>query len=404
MKEIELKVPNLGEAEDTEIIEISVKKGDKLNKNDPIIVLESEKAAMEVPSDFDGIVKDIMVKEGDSVKEGVVFAVIEVEEMKEIQPKEDKAIPSSQKHGSAEDEQPLNKTDIIDFSGINAGPAVRKIARELEIDLNHISGTGRNSMITKDDLKRYIHSKVDRTSQKLPSISDFEAFGTYEIKKQSKIQQLGAANLLNSWQQVPHVTHFEEIDVTSIEKYRKTLNQTTATKVTPLAYLIRYLSETLMENEIFNSSLLKNGELIIKKYVNIGIAIDTPEGLVVPNIKDANSLNEIEIAEALINLSTKAKNKKLLTNDFNGTTFTISSLGSIGGTGFTPIINPPEVGIIGVSRAKYSPSLVDGKLIEKMILPVSLSYDHRVINGADAGKFMLSFKEKIENSDNKITK
>ena len=397
MKEIELKVPNLGEAEDTEIIEISVKKGDKLYKNDPIIVLESEKAAMEVPSDYDGIIKDIKVKEGDNVKEGEVFAVIEIEEIVEEKPIEDTAISPSQEHSIAKDlKQPTSEPSTIDFSGINAGPAVRKIARELEIDLKKISGTGKNAMITKEDLKNYIHSSTSSVSS-YASLDSLKDFGDFEIEQQSKIRKLGAKNLTNSWTSIPHVTHFEEIDISIIEQQRTELNKTSKTKLTPLSYLVMKVINALQEFPQFNAALVGEGKIMIRKYFNIGIAVDTKDGLLVPVIKEANKLNIAEVANEIIVLAEKAKNKKLLEKNLSGGTFSISSLGPMGGVGFTPIINPPEVAILGVSRAKKVPMLEEGKLVEKTILPVALSYDHRVINGADAGRFMNFLKFDIEN-------
>ena len=396
MKEIELKVPNLGEAEDTEIIEISVKKGDKLNKNDPIIVLESEKAAMEVPSDYDGIIKDIKVKEGDSVKEGVVFAVIEVEETEETKPVEDEAISPSKEITGAEDmKRPATETASIDFSGINAGPAVRKIARELEIDLKKINGSGKNAMITKEDLKNYIHSSTNNI-QTYASLDSLKNFGEFEVEQQSKIRKLGAKNLTQSWTCIPHVTHFEEIDISIIEEQRAELNKTSNTKLTPLSYLVMKVINALQEFPQFNAALVGEGEIMLRKYFNIGIAVDTKDGLLVPVITNADKLNITEVAKEIIMLAEKAKNKKLLEKNLSGGTFSISSLGSMGGVGFTPIINPPEVAILGVSRAKKVPFLEGDKLVEKTILPVALSYDHRVINGADAGKFMNFLKSEIE--------
>ena len=395
MKEIELKVPNLGEAEDTEIIEISVSKGDKLNKNDPIIVLESEKAAMEVPSDFDGIVKDIMVKEGDSVKEGVVFAVIEVEETDELLPAKEIVETSSQESKVVEDAISTTSMAYIDFSGINAGPAVRKIARELEIDLKKINGSGKNAMITKEDLKNYIHSSTISTSS-YASLKSLENHGDFEIEQQSKIRKLGAKNLSQSWASIPHVTHFEEIDISLIENQRAELNETSETKLTPLSYLVVKVISALKEFPQFNSALVGEGKIMLRKYYNIGIAVDTKDGLLVPVIKEADSLNITEVAKEIITLAEKAKNKKLLEKNLSGGTFSISSLGPMGGVGFTPIINPPEVAILGVSRAKKAPVLEGKKLAEKTILPVALSYDHRVINGADAGKFMNFLKSEIE--------
>ena len=396
MKQIELKVPNLGEAEDTEIIEISVKKGDKLNKNDPIIVLESEKAAMEVPSDYDGTIKDIMVKEGDSVKEGVIFAVIEVEETEETMPEEDAARSPSKEIAATEDvKQVATETASIDFSGINAGPAVRKIARELEIDLKKINGSGKNAMITKEDLKNYIHSSTNNTPSYI-SLDSLKDFGDFEVEQQSKIRKLGAKNLSQSWTSIPHVTHFEEIDISIIEEQRSELNKTSETKLTPLSYLVMKVISALQEFPQFNAALVGEGEIMLRKYFNIGIAVDTKDGLLVPVIKEANKLNITEVANEIIMLAEKAKNKKLLEKNLSGGTFSISSLGPMGGVGFTPIINPPEVAILGVSRSKKVPALEGDKLVEKTILPVALSYDHRVINGADAGKFMNFLKSEIE--------
>ena len=395
MKEIELKVPNLGEAEDTEIIEISVKKGDQIGKNDPIIVLESEKAAMEVPSDYDGIIKDIKVKEGDSVKEGVVFAVMEVEETEETKTKEETSAPISSEPSITENTQPVTEVASIDFSGINAGPAVRKIARELEIDLKKINGSGKNAMITKEDLKNYIHSSTSNTSSYV-SVDSLKDFGDFEIKEQSKIRKLGAINLTQSWTSIPHVTHFEEFDISIIEEQRAELNKTSEKKLTPLSYLVMKVINALKEFPQFNASLVGEGEIMIRKYFNVGIAVDTKDGLLVPVIKEADKLNITEIANEIIMLAEKAKNKKLLERNLSGGTFSISSLGPMGGVGFTPIINPPEVAILGVSRSKKVPVLEGNKLVEKTILPVALSYDHRVINGADAGKFMNFLKSEIE--------
>ena len=396
MREIELKIPNLGEAEDTEIIEISVKKGDKLSKNDPIIVLESEKAAMEVPSDFDGKIKDIKVKEGDSVREGTVFAILEIEENEEPQEEKEEIKSSSKETLPNEDKNYRIESASIDFSGINAGPAVRKIARELRIDLKKIIGSGKNKMITKDDLKNFIHSNINVQKTEYADLKNLEVFGEYKIENQSKIRKAGAKNLTHSWQSIPHVSHFEEADITKIEEQRKELNEISKIKITPLAYIINATSLALEEFPLLNSSLVGEGKLMVKKYINIGLAVNTDQGLVVPVIKEVNNLKISEIAENIHDMSTKAREKKLMKDDITGSTFTISSLGGIGGIGFTPIINPPEVGIIGVSRAKKIPYIEGESLVEKIILPFSLSYDHRVINGVDAGNFMNFIKATIE--------
>lgn len=395
LETIDLKIPNLGEAESTEIIEVNIKVGDNISINDPLIVLESEKAAMEVPSDFTGKISELLVKEGENVSEGQVFAKIVAEKAEKAE-KAKKDIEEKNETSNGSDEpkrtDSQKKYSSQDISGINAGPAVRKYARELDIDLTKISGTGRNLRITKDDLKNFIHSKNENTIfDKLPIASDFDQFGSYEINKLSKIRSLGAKNLSSAWISIPHVTHFEEADLTQINKLKQ------SSSLSPLAYVVKSIAKNLIEFKHFNSSLVQNDEIVLKNYINIGIAVDTPAGLVVPVLKDADKLSIKDINAQIKLLAKKAIEKKLLGKDLSGATFTVSSLGKIGGVGFTPIINPPEVAIIGISRAKKQVTLNGGEVVEKDILPLSLSYDHRVINGADAGRFMDSLKSLIEN-------
>lgn len=384
---IELKIPNLGEAESTQIIEINISEGSKISEEDPLIVLESEKAAMEIPSDFAGEVLKVFVKEGQEVSEGQTYAEIKTTNkiVKETSERKANAIDNRQTESSVSE-----KKYSFDFSGINAGPAVRKYARELDINLELINGTGRNSRITKDDLKNFIHSNP-ANRQSFPNQTDFIKYGAFEIIKLSKIRTLGAKNMSNSWSSIPHVTHFEEAEMSRIGLARSAL------KASPLAFIVKIVADTLKKHKIFNSSLLDNNEVLIKDYINIGIAVDTHDGLVVPVIKDVTQKNIQEISDEILELAKRAKDKKLLTKNLEGSTFTISSLGKIGGTGFTPIINPPEVAILAISRTKKVLQLVKSKPEEIEILPFSLSYDHRVINGADAGKFMNDIKENIEN-------
>ena len=388
LKDIEVKIPNLGEAEDTEIIEISVKEGDEVSINDPLIVLESEKAAMEVPSDFNGKIKKLNVKEGDSVREGMVFCILESEIFEKT---EDKTNVSPEISKNIDIPKQAT-TQPVSYQGIYCGPAVKKISRELEIDLKQITGTGKNGLITKEDLKNFIHKGISSSSQNYADLDALKEHGDYRLENLSKIKVLGAKNLHASWVSIPHVTHFEEANITSIEESRKKLMNDKEIKITPLAYIIKYITNSLKLFPIFNSSLVEEGKIMIKDYINIGVAVDTGDGLVVPVIKNADTLSVIEIGEKISELSAKAKEKKLMQKDLTGATFSVSSLGQIGGVGFTPIINPPEVGIIGVSRSKKVLSLDDGKLVQEIYLPLSLSYDHRVINGADAGKFMVSLK------------
>ena len=380
---IELKIPNLGEAESTEIIEINVKSGDIVKLNDPLIVLESEKAAMEVPSDYDGKIIEILVKEGDSVNEGMLFAKIEAKATVKIKKEIEKPKPNE----LIKSEQSIKK-DIMPITGINAGPAVRKYARELEIDLTQIQGSGKNKRITKEDLKNYIHShKESITNLKTYKESDFSEEGDYSLQKMSKIRILGAKNVQAAWNSIPHVTHFDEINMSNINRVRQKIN------VNPLAFMVKALSRALKEFPIFNSSLVEDDHLVIKEYINVGIAVDTEDGLVVPVIQNADKLSLEEISLKIKELAEKSRNKKLLNTDLANRTFSVSSLGKLGGLGFTPIINPPDVAIISMSKTFKRLVLAE----ELEIMPIAMSYDHRVINGADAGRFMVFLKESLDN-------
>lgn len=397
INKVELKIPNLGEAEDTEIIEIATKIGQEVNLNDPLIVLESEKAAMEVPSDFNGKIIDLKVKEGDMVKEGMVFAIIETKESQPTQAAEkEKDFDESQFQSSETVPKKNENNQAYNYEGVNAGPAVRKIARELEINLNAIKGTGKNLLITKEDLKNYVHNLGKASLDLYADEEKLREHGPYKIEEQSKIRKIGAKNLYNSWSSIPHVSHIEEADITNAETSRKALNESSDKKISPVSYITKAVVDTLKEFPIMNSSIIGEGRVMIKEYINIGIAVDTDQGLLVPVLKNADKLDVLEIADRIKTLSEKAKNKKLKSNELQGATFTISSLGQIGGHAFTPIINPPEVGIIGVSRAKKTLALNDGEISESTILPMTLSYDHRVINGADAGNFMWHLKKVLE--------
>ena len=387
MEKIELKIPNLGEAESTEIIEVNIEPGKEVSLNDPLIVLESEKAAMEIPSDFQGQIKEVLIKEGDEVSEGMVFAIMEA--VKEETNTEKVNAPKNEKTTT---EKTINETRSASYSlkGINAGPAVRKYARELEIDLQKITPSGRNSKITKEDLIKFIHSSKASSDYLSFSEDGLAKYGDYSIEEQSKIRALGSKNLHQSWVSIPHVTHFEEVDLSQIMLKRKTV------KASVLSYVIQGICKALKEFPIFNSSLLEENKIMMKKYINIGLAVDTEMGLVVPVIKNADMLNVEDIDMSVANLAEKARDKKLRNTDLEGSTFTVSSLGKLGGTGFTPIINPPEVGIIAVSNFQKKVAINEGKVIEKTYVPLALSYDHRVINGGDAGRFMVYLKDILE--------
>jgi pyruvate dehydrogenase E2 component (dihydrolipoamide acetyltransferase) len=389
MEKIELKIPNLGEAESTEIIEVNIEPGKEVSLNDPLIVLESEKAAMEIPSDFQGKIKEVLIKEGDEVSEGMVFAIMET--VKEETAKEEEKDAAEDKQTSAQKNTRETLNHSYSTKGINAGPAVRKYARELEIDLTKISPTGRNNKITKEDLIKFIHSGKGAVNSYLTfSEDELSKYGEYSIEEQSKIRALGAKNLHQSWVSIPHVTHFEEIDMSQIMIKKKTVNASV------LSYVIEGICKTLKEFPIFNSSFLAENKIMLKKYINIGVAVDTDVGLVVPVIKDTDKLSVEGIDMSVGALAEKARGKKLRTSDLEGSTFTVSSLGKLGGVGFTPIINPPEVAILAVSNFQKKLILDEGSVCEKSFLPISLSYDHRVINGADAGRFMVYLKHILE--------
>ena len=388
MKIIELKIPNLGEAESTEIIEINISNGSKISENDPLIVLESEKAAMEIPSDFSGEIQEVLVGVGDLVSEGQIFATIHAEKSDETsinkpEPSFTTELPESGNQGPQQKE--------VNLIGVNAGPAVRKYARELEIDLQKIKGTGRNGKITKEDLKKFIHAGKTGKDYITFNESDFTYITKYSIEKQSKIRAIAAENLHNSWITIPHVTHSDQAALIQVNKYRD------ENKVSVLAIFIKTVVEALQKFPIFNTSLLESNRIIFKEDINIGIAVNTDDGLIVPVIKDASEKSISEISSEISSLAEKARKKKLLVKDLSGATFTVSSLGKLGGSNFTPIINPPEVGIIGISKSFHSLRISkDGKLSEVEMLPFSLSYDHRVINGVDAGEFMSFIVSKLE--------
>ena len=402
---IDLKIPNLGEAEDTEIIEVSISKGEKIKKNDPLIVLESEKAAMEVPADYDGVILNVLVKEGESVSEGKIFATLEVQDKPHINEAGKSETEETELQVSAENNEVKQKEEEpteqkFNFNGINSGPAVRKISREFGIDLSKVIGTGKNGFITKDDVKNYIHSLSETKVQSYADIAELENFGDYVLENQSKIRKAGAKNLYNSWTSIPHVTHFEQVDVTNLEKHRSVLNEVSKIKISLLAYIVKATSIILLKKPVINSSLVGDGKLMLKKYVNVGIAVNTDQGLVVPVIKNVEDLNLGQISEKITEFANKARKKTLMDDDLKGATFTISSLGAIGGIGFTPIINPPQVGILGVSRSNKVLELENNKIVEKIMVPLVLSYDHRVINGVDAGEFMQDVKKLMEEYQN----
>jgi pyruvate dehydrogenase E2 component (dihydrolipoamide acetyltransferase) len=416
---IEVRVPDIGDYKDVEVIELAVQTGDTVAVDATLITLETEKATMDVPSTAAGVVRELKVSRGSRVSQGDVIALVEgVAEARPAptgtpagreterpapppQPGPVRAVeaaapaapPAGAKAGEAG-----RAVDAPGFSTSHASPSIRRFARELGVDLAQVRGTGSKGRITEQDVKAFVKRLLTQGSAQaagaaLPRVPqvDFAAFGPVERRPLSRIQKISGPRLHASWVNVPHVTQFDEADITDMEATRARLkDEATARgiKLTPLAFVMRACVQALQAFPHFGASLdAEAGELVMKGYVHVGFAADTPNGLVVPVVRDADRKDVFEIARELAVLSEKARAGKLSAAEMQGGVFTISSLGGIGGTAFTPIINAPEVAILGVSRASQRPVYVDGQFVPCLMLPLSLSYDHRVIDGADAARF-----------------
>ncbi|MEA1881803.1 MAG: 2-oxo acid dehydrogenase subunit E2 [Candidatus Marinimicrobia bacterium] len=394
-------LPDLGEGiEGAEVSEVSVSVGDIVTRNDTILVLESDKASMEIPSEEHGTIAEILVSAGDELKTGQMLMKIKVsaDTLEDEPPTEEDSSPL-QKDKSIEQEQPQHKPVFADPSSsdnVFASPGVRRLARELSINLQIIKGSGPKGRITKDDLNGYIKLQMAMSSGSLPTPKqeiDFSQWGDVEIQKLTRIKRITGERLQRAWQSIPHVTQFDEADITDIDAYRKevkTKGNEKGIKVTFLPFLMKAAAIVLKEMPEFNSSLdYTDQNLILKNYYHLGIAVDTPSGLTVPVVRNADQKSIFDLSEELMDLSTRARDKKLNPDEMKGGTFTISSLGGIGGTGFSPIVNPPEVAILGVSRSAWK-QVFDkdsGEFQARFVMPFSLSYDHRVIDGAAAAAF-----------------
>jgi pyruvate dehydrogenase E2 component (dihydrolipoamide acetyltransferase) len=399
-----LNIPDLGEAEDVEVIEICVKPGDIVNEEDPIIVLESDKAAMEIPTSLGGKVLAIKVSVGDKVSAGSPFLEIEGDADEPSIDIKKPAIDSamvreiSQTPSKLEEaiEQPIQAAPPQDSSNrdsVYAGPAVRKLAREFGIQLSLVSPSGPKSRIQKEDLHAFVKDSLRGTSSRAftftqPNV-DYSKWGSVEERLLSKFQKSSLTNLHTSWINIPHVTQHDECDLSKLLDLRVQLNTKHKLKISPLAFIAKVTADVLEEFPMLNSSLDQGLEkIIVKNYVNLGIAVDTPEGLIVPNIKNVQEKSIVNIAEEIAMLASAAKTRKLKIPDLKGASFTISSLGAIGGKFFTPIINPPEVGILGLSKTFPKVVATNEGFESREFLPLSLSYDHRVINGVYAVQFI----------------
>ncbi|MCC4289818.1 MULTISPECIES: pyruvate dehydrogenase complex dihydrolipoyllysine-residue acetyltransferase [Halomonadaceae] len=413
----EIRVPDLSGSSDVPIIEIGVAAGDEVDIEDPLITLESDKASMDVPSPFKGKILELTVKEGDTVSEGDVIGYMEVAGAKKAAPKKaapEKADSKPQSAPSAKQASPAGSPSPEaqmaahkprDGKLVHAGPAVRMLARELGVDLGLVKPSGPKDRVLKEDVQAYVKQAIANQGKAqaaapaasggagIPAVPevDFSQFGDVEEKPMGRLLKMGATNLHRSWLNVPHVTQFDEADITELENFRKAMKaeaEAQGAKLTPLPFLVKACAFALRKFPQFNVSLKGDGDTLVwKKYVHIGIAVDTPDGLMVPVLRDADKKSLIEIAKEMAELGKKAQTKKLKREEMTGGCFTISSLGSIGGTAFTPIVNAPEVAILGVSKAQMKP-VWDGSAFQpRLMMPLSLSYDHRAINGADAARF-----------------
>jgi pyruvate dehydrogenase E2 component (dihydrolipoamide acetyltransferase) len=409
---IEVRVPDIGDYKDVEVIEVAVQPGDTVAVDATLVTLETEKATMDVPSTAAGVVRELKVSRGSRVSQGDVIALLEGEvtaSKPSPQPSPAKAAeaagPSPQPTPTAVGEGarpaaqalPAGAADGAGFSAAHASPSIRRFARELGVDLAKVRGTGTKGRITEQDVKAHVKRLLTEgapaAGAALPRVPqvDFAAFGPVERRPLSRIQKISGPRLHASWVNVPHVTQFDEADITEMEATRARLKDEATKrgiKLTPLAFVVRACVLALQAYPQFGASLDADaGELVIKKYVHIGFAADTPHGLVVPVMRDADRKDVFELARDLASLSEKARTGKLTAAEMQGGVFTISSLGGIGGTAFTPIINAPEVAILGVSRSAHRPVYEDGAFVPRLMLPLSLSYDHRVIDGAAAVRF-----------------
>lgn len=413
MSDKEIKVPNIGEFKDVEVIEVLVSNGQSVSKNDPLITIESDKSSVEIPASFDGKVKSVKIKVGDRVSEGDLILTIEQsgEEEKKIEQKTIKEAEQVTNQNQVEKiakVNPAQNTIKKDNSEISsASPKVRKFARELGVNINEIVGSERQGRIVEDDVKNFISSKINKAPdknevqpKKIVSEYSHSDFGEIEVKDMPRVKKLASTYLVNSWTTIPHVTNHDEADITEMEDFRTSLTDMYTgerKKITPLAFIVKALVASLKKFPSFNSSIddIENGKITMKNYFHVGIAVDTPHGLMVPKIRNADNKSISYISNELKIVSDQCRNLKIDKKEFFGGSMTITSLGGIGGSFFTPIINYPEVAILGVGKAQKKQIFINGKFETRTMLPLSLSYDHRIIDGAEAARFNNDLKENL---------
>ena len=408
MKEIEIKVPNIGDFTDVEVIEVLVNQGQIIGKNDPLITIESDKSSVEIPSNFEGKIKSLKLKVGDKVSEGDLILILESSsnknEIKE-EPKIEKQSEPIIETKSELEQVPVYQKQVTGVS--SASPKARKFARELGVNINEVLGSEKDGRVVEDDIKKFVSLKSVNNKEikeikpsKIKNEYEHAEFGKIEIKDIPRVKKLASTYLTNSWTTIPHVTNHDEADITEMEDFRSSLTDIYTgekIKITPLAFIIKALVASLKKFPSFNSSIdeIETGKMIVKKYYHIGIAVDTPNGLMVPKIRNANNKKISLISKELREVSELCRNLKIDKKELFGGSMTITSLGGIGGSFFTPIINYPEVAILGVGRSEKKQVFLNGKFQVRTMLPLSLSYDHRIIDGAEAARFNNDLKENL---------
>ena len=418
MSTIEVKVPNIGDFKNVEVIEVLVKEGQEVKKNDALITIESDKSSVEIPSSHNGKIKSLKLNVGDKVSEGDKILDLEAESSNEEKTEPQEKVVAKQETIVAKEDKKISdqKTSVpINFDNKNASmvlasPKARKFARELGIDINQIVGSERNNRVTEEDIKYFVASRTfknekseiieEKKTKKIIQEYSHSEFGEIEIKDIPRVKKLASNYLMNSWSSIPHVTNHDEADITEMEDFRSSLTDIYTgekKKITPLAFIIKALVASLKKFPSFNSSIdeIENGKMTLKKYFHIGIAVDTPHGLMVPKIRNADNKSISTISKELKEVSDLCKNLKIDKKELFGGSMTITSLGGIGGSFFTPIINFPEVAILGIGKSEKKQIFINNKFETRTMLPISLSYDHRIIDGAEAARFNNDLKENL---------
>ena len=409
MSVTEIKVPNIGDFKDVEVIEVLVSEGQSLKKNDPLITIESDKSSVEIPSNFDGKIKTLKIKVGDKVSEGDLILILEntsqTQEKVQKKPTIEKEFKKIKVIKPEIEQTATDQNKASDIS--SASPKVRKFARELNVDINQVKGSKRKGRVIESDIKLFVASKQknisineNKNSEKIKQEYSHSEFGEVETKDLPRVKKLSSKYLMNSWTNIPHVTNHDEADITELEEFRTSLTDIYTgekKKITPLAFIVKALTASLKKFPNFNSSIdeIEDGKMTVKKYYHIGIAVDTPHGLMVPKLRNADNKNISLIGEELKKLCNECRNLKIDKKELFGGSMTITSHGGIGGSFFTPIINYPEVAILGVGKSEKKQVHIDGKFVTRIMLPLSLSYDHRIIDGAEAARFNNELKKNL---------